>query len=70
MKFLLGALKAAAPSILSLAYVGVDILLGAPVDSSTLQPILYGLVTSVAVYLVPNLRTDGPQESAANVTVR
>lgn len=69
MSFLLGALKAAAPSLLSLAYVLVDVLLGAPVDGGTLQPILYGLVTSVAVYLVPNIRTGGAQESAAGVKV-
>jgi len=70
MSFLLGALKAAAPSILSLAYVGVDLLLGAPLDTSTLQPILIGLVTSIAVYLVPNIRTGGSVESAADVNVR
>jgi hypothetical protein len=69
LDFLLGALKAAAPSLLSLAYVAVDVLLGAPVNTDTLQPILYGLVTSIAVYLVPNIRTGGTQESAANVKV-
>lgn len=69
MPFLLGALKAAAPSLLSLAYVGVDLALGAPLETATLQPILYGLVTSLAVYLVPNVRVDGPQESARNVTL-
>lgn len=67
--FLLGALKAAAPSLLSLAYVGVDLLTGAPFDVGTLQPILYGLVTSLAVYLVPNIQTAGVQESAASVEV-
>ena len=69
LKFLLGAAKAAAPSLLSLAYVGVDLLLGAPLDTGTLQPILYGLVTSLAVYLVPNVTTGGAQESAENVKV-
>lgn len=64
---ILGALKACAPSLLALAYVGVDVLLGAPVDGSTLKPILYGLVGSIAVYIVPNIQTGGPQESAASV---
>lgn len=61
---ILGALKAAAPSLLALAYVLVDIITGATVDGSTLRPILYGLVASVAVYLVPNLHSvDAPPVS-------
>jgi hypothetical protein len=64
---ILGALKAVAPSLLALAYVGVDVLLGAPLDAATLKPILYGLVGSLAVYLVPNIHTGGPVEDASGV---
>jgi len=67
---ILGALKACAPSLLALAYVGVDVLLGAPLDAATLKPVLYGIVGSIAVYLVPNVNTQGPVEDAGGVPAR
>ena len=66
---ILGALKAAAPTLLSLTYIAVDAVFGTPVDISQLKALVVGLVTSVAVYYTPNLSTQGPQESAL-ATVR
>lgn len=64
---ILGALKAAAPTLLSLTYIAVDAVFGTPVDVSQLKALVVGLITSVVVFYVPNLSTGGPQESAAGV---
>ena len=66
---LLGALKAAAPTLLSLTYIAVDAVFGTPVDISQLKALVVGLITSVVVWFVPNLATGGPQESAAAVKI-
>ena len=67
MDRLLGALKAAAPTLLSLTYVCVDAVFGTPVDITHLKALVIGLITSIVVYYVPNLSTGGLQESAEGV---
>ena len=54
---LLGALKAVAPFVLSLVYVGVDELFGTPIDSTNVKALILGAITSLAVYLVPNIKS-------------
>lgn len=51
----LGALKAAAPFLLSLAYTAADALSGAPVDVGNTKALIAGAITSFVVYIVPNL---------------
>lgn len=53
----LGALKAAAPTLLSLAYVAVDAVFGTQVDLTQVHALVIGLVTSVVVWFVPNLHS-------------
>ena len=63
MSFILGAAKAlvtgvAAGGATLAVYLGVD---------PELVAIVALIVTPVLVYAVPNIRVDGPQESAVNV---
>ena len=49
-----GALKAVAPLLLSLAYIGLDALFGVNVDITQVQALVAGVLTGVVVYFVPN----------------
>ena len=49
-----GALKAVSPTLLALAYIGVDALFGTEVDLTQLHALVIGLITSIVVYFVPN----------------
>lgn len=51
----LGALKAAAPFLLSLLYVVQDAIIGASIDVPHTKVLIAGAITSFVVYLVPNL---------------
>lgn len=64
-----GLAKALVPVIGSALVIPVNHLFGDPLDVDALRALAAGAVTSVVVYLVPNLRTGGPQESAAGVQV-
>lgn len=64
-----GLAKALVPVIGSALVIPVNHLFGDPLDVDALRALAAGAVTSIVVYLVPNLRTDGPQESAAGVQV-
>ncbi len=61
--------KALVPLAGSALVILANHLFGDPLDVDALRALAAGAVTSVVVYLVPNLRTDGPQESAAGVQV-
>ncbi len=65
----LGLAKALVPVAGSALVLLVNHLFGDPLDVDALRALAAGAVTSIVVYLVPNLRTDGPQESAAGVRV-
>lgn len=58
---ILGALKAAAPFLLSLAYVAVDKVFGTPIDVTEVQALVTGLLTAVVVYFVPNVGPARPR---------
>lgn len=66
----LGALKAASPTLLSLAYIGIDALFGVRVDLTHVHALAIGLLTSVVVYLVPNLHSVDAPPSADAVSQR
>ena len=51
----LGALKAAAPFLLSLLYVVQDAITGASIDVPHTKVLIAGAIVSFVVYLVPNL---------------
>ena len=61
--------KALVPIAGSALVIVVNHLFGSPLDVDALRALAAGAVTSIVVYLVPNLRTGGPQESAAGVRV-
>lgn len=61
--------KALAPVVGSALVLVVNHAFGDPLDVDALRALAAGAVTSIVVYLVPNLRTGGPQESAAGVQV-
>ena len=61
--------KALVPVVGSALVLVVNHAFGDPLDVDALRALAAGAVTSVVVFLVPNLRTGGPQESAAGVQV-
>lgn len=61
--------KALVPVVGSALVLVVNHAFGDPLDVDALRALAAGAVTSVLVFLVPNLRTGGPQESAAGVQV-
>ena len=66
---ILGLAKALVPVVGSALVILVNDVFGQPLDIDGLRALAAGAVTSIVVYLVPNLRTGGPQESAAGVRV-
>lgn len=58
---ILGALKAVAPFLLSLGYVGLDAAFGDPVDKADVKWLIAGAVTAAVVYFVPNLGPARPR---------
>lgn len=65
MKFILGALKALVAGI-AIGGAGLAVVLGAAPELVAAVGVVLG---PLFVYIVPNLRTDGAQESAAGVKV-
>lgn len=61
--------KALVPVVGSALVLLVNHVFGDPLDVDALRALAAGAVTSVVVFLVPNLHTGGPQESAAGVQV-
>ena len=61
--------KALVPIAGSALVILVNHLFGDPLDVDALRALAAGAVTSIVVFLVPNLRTGGPQESAAGIQV-
>lgn len=59
--------KALVPIAGSALVIVVNHLFGSPLDVDALRALAAGAVTSIVVYLVPNLQTGGPQESAETV---
>lgn len=62
-------LKALVPAAGAALVIVVNAVFGEPLDVANLRLLAAGAVTSIVVFLVPNLRTGGPQESARNVPI-
>lgn len=58
---ILGALKAAAPFLLSLSYVAIDAAFGDPVNKADVKWLVAGGLTAIVVYFVPNLGPARPR---------
>ena len=50
--------KAVVPSVLALAYILIHLAVTGDLDSAQLEAAVAGVVTSVAVYFVPNSAPD------------
>ena len=51
-------LKAVVPSVLALAYILIHLAVTGDLDKAALEAAVAGVVTSVAVYFVPNAAAD------------
>lgn len=50
--------KAVVPSVLALAYILIHLAVTGDIDRAALEAAIAGVVTSVAVYFVPNAAAD------------
>lgn len=50
--------KAVVPSVLALAYILIHLAVTGDLDKASLEAAIAGVVTSVAVYFVPNAAAD------------
>lgn len=51
--------KAVVPSVLALAYILIHLAVTQELDTAQLEAAIAGVVTSTAVYFVPNAAPDG-----------